>query len=162
MGTVIYFLVVVAFNSSPNHLVLGSKELFTLITASPWGKTKLWVGHCYRDMPSLLVAGTPSSFYCFGPNDLFAFNCQYFLIFLEHPHTQPLFFVLGLLNSAPLLLPGRHYLNGGLLAASAGGMVLFMLDPSYTTGMACLLGVSGLSSVMVRTNRVGNLVFFKK
>ncbi|KAJ6664057.1 hypothetical protein lerEdw1_008272 [Lerista edwardsae] len=54
----------------------------------------------------------------------------------------------GLLDSAPLLLPGRHYLNVGLLAASAGGMVLFMLDPSYTTGMACLLGVSGLSSVM--------------
>ncbi|KAE8617840.1 hypothetical protein XENTR_v10009210 [Xenopus tropicalis] len=54
----------------------------------------------------------------------------------------------GILNSAPLLLPGRHYLNAGLLAASVGGMVPFMLDPSYSTGMACLIGVSGLSSVM--------------
>ncbi|KAF7241621.1 NAD(P) transhydrogenase, mitochondrial [Varanus komodoensis] len=54
----------------------------------------------------------------------------------------------GILNSAPLLLPGRHYLNAGLLAASAGGMIPFMFDPSYTTGMACLLGVSGLSSIM--------------
>ncbi|KAM4748007.1 NAD(P) transhydrogenase, mitochondrial-like isoform 1-T2 [Rhinophrynus dorsalis] len=54
----------------------------------------------------------------------------------------------GLLNSAPLLLPGRHYLNAGLMTASVGGMVPFMLDPSYTTGMACLIGVSGLSSVM--------------
>ncbi|KAM4678340.1 NAD(P) transhydrogenase, mitochondrial-like [Discoglossus pictus] len=54
----------------------------------------------------------------------------------------------GLLNSAPLMLPGRHYLNAGLMAASVGGMVPFMLDPSYTTGMACLIGVSGLSSVM--------------
>ncbi|XP_015671704.1 NAD(P) transhydrogenase, mitochondrial [Protobothrops mucrosquamatus] len=54
----------------------------------------------------------------------------------------------GLLNSAPLLLPGRHYLNAGLLAASVGGMIYFMLDSSYTGGMACLLGVSGLSSIM--------------
>uniref|UniRef100_A0A8C6YH68 proton-translocating NAD(P)(+) transhydrogenase n=1 Tax=Naja naja TaxID=35670 RepID=A0A8C6YH68_NAJNA len=54
----------------------------------------------------------------------------------------------GLLNSAPLLLPGRHYLNAGLMAASIGGMIYFMLDSSYTGGMACLLGVSGLSSIM--------------
>ncbi|XP_008119073.1 NAD(P) transhydrogenase, mitochondrial [Anolis carolinensis] len=54
----------------------------------------------------------------------------------------------GILNSAPLLLPGRHYLNAGLLTASAGGMIPFMMDASYTTGMACLLGVSGLSSIM--------------
>ncbi|XP_058012495.1 NAD(P) transhydrogenase, mitochondrial [Ahaetulla prasina] len=54
----------------------------------------------------------------------------------------------GLLNSAPLLLPGRHYLNAGLMAASVGGMIYFMLDSSYTGGMASLLGVSGLSSIM--------------
>ncbi|KAL7980069.1 hypothetical protein Chor_001337 [Crotalus horridus] len=59
----------------------------------------------------------------------------------------------GLLNSAPLLLPGRHYLNAGLLAASVGGMIYFMLDSSYTGGMACLLGVSGLSSIMVKRNQ---------
>uniref|UniRef100_A0AAX7UP51 proton-translocating NAD(P)(+) transhydrogenase n=1 Tax=Astatotilapia calliptera TaxID=8154 RepID=A0AAX7UP51_ASTCA len=54
----------------------------------------------------------------------------------------------GLLSSAPLLLPGRHMLNASLMAASVGGMVPFMLSSSYGTGMGCLLGVSGLSTVM--------------
>ncbi|KAM8876951.1 NAD(P) transhydrogenase, mitochondrial isoform 2-T3 [Synchiropus picturatus] len=54
----------------------------------------------------------------------------------------------GILNSAPLLLPGRHVLNASLMAASLGGMVPFMLSTSYGTGMGCLLGVSGLSTVM--------------
>uniref|UniRef100_UPI00398F5CB1 NAD(P) transhydrogenase, mitochondrial-like n=1 Tax=Pristiophorus japonicus TaxID=55135 RepID=UPI00398F5CB1 len=54
----------------------------------------------------------------------------------------------GILNSAPLMLPGRHYLNAGLMAASVGGLVPFMLDPSYTTGMTCLLSVSALSTIM--------------
>uniref|UniRef100_A0A8C5DSU7 proton-translocating NAD(P)(+) transhydrogenase n=1 Tax=Gouania willdenowi TaxID=441366 RepID=A0A8C5DSU7_GOUWI len=54
----------------------------------------------------------------------------------------------GVLNSAPLLLPGRHALNAGLMAASVGGMVPFMLSSNYATGMGCLLGVSGLSTVM--------------
>lgn len=55
-----------------------------------------------------------------------------------------------MLDSAPLLLPGRHMLNAGLMAASMGGMVPFMLSSSYGTGMGCLMGVSGLSAVMVR------------
>lgn len=54
----------------------------------------------------------------------------------------------GILNSAPLMLPGRHVLNASLMAASMGGMVPFMLSSSYGTGMGCLLGVSGLSTVM--------------
>ncbi|KAF5886363.1 NAD(P) transhydrogenase, mitochondrial-like, partial [Clarias magur] len=54
----------------------------------------------------------------------------------------------GLLDSAPLLLPGRHLLNACLIAASAGGLVPFMLTDSYMTGMGCLLGVSALSGVM--------------
>ncbi|XP_069604781.1 NAD(P) transhydrogenase, mitochondrial [Ranitomeya imitator] len=54
----------------------------------------------------------------------------------------------GVLNSAPLLLPGRHALNAGLLAASVGGMIPYMLDPSYTTGITCLGSVSALSAVM--------------
>eukprot|EP00064_Thunnus_orientalis_P017681 superscaffoldBa00003824_g17767 len=54
----------------------------------------------------------------------------------------------GILDSAPLMLPGRHMLNGGLMAASVAGMVPFMLSSSYGTGMGCLLGVSGLSTVM--------------
>nr|XP_033787594.1 NAD(P) transhydrogenase, mitochondrial isoform X1 [Geotrypetes seraphini]XP_033787603.1 NAD(P) transhydrogenase, mitochondrial isoform X1 [Geotrypetes seraphini] len=54
----------------------------------------------------------------------------------------------GILNSAPLLLPGRHYLNAGLLTASIGGMVPYMIDPSYTTGLTCLGSISALSAVM--------------
>uniref|UniRef100_A0A8V5H404 NAD(P) transhydrogenase, mitochondrial n=1 Tax=Melopsittacus undulatus TaxID=13146 RepID=A0A8V5H404_MELUD len=54
----------------------------------------------------------------------------------------------GILNSAPLLLPGRHVLNAGLLAASAGGMIPYMIDPSYTTGITCLGSVSVLSAIM--------------
>ncbi|NWV44201.1 NNTM protein, partial [Grantiella picta] len=54
----------------------------------------------------------------------------------------------GILNSAPLLLPGRHALNAGLLAASLGGIVPYMIDPSYTTGITCLGSVSALSAVM--------------
>ncbi|GCB68786.1 hypothetical protein scyTo_0013874 [Scyliorhinus torazame] len=55
---------------------------------------------------------------------------------------------LGLLNSTPLLLPGRHFLNASLLAASAGGIVPYMIDPSYATGIACLGSVSALSAAM--------------
>uniref|UniRef100_A0A8C2V4Q7 proton-translocating NAD(P)(+) transhydrogenase n=1 Tax=Chinchilla lanigera TaxID=34839 RepID=A0A8C2V4Q7_CHILA len=54
----------------------------------------------------------------------------------------------GILNSAPLLLPGRHALNAGLLAASVGGIIPFMVDPSFTTGITCLGSVSALSAVM--------------
>lgn len=55
----------------------------------------------------------------------------------------------GMLNSAPLMLPGRHALNATLMAASVGGMIPYMLDPSYTTGITCLGSVSALSAVMV-------------
>lgn len=47
------------------------------------------------------------------------------------------------------MLPGRHALNATLMAASVGGMIPYMLDPSYTTGMTCLGSVSALSAVMV-------------
>lgn len=68
-----------------------------------------------------------------------------------------MFLVVGILNSAPLLLPGRHMLNAGLMAASMGGMVPFMLSSSYGTGMGCLVGVSGLSTVMVSNQRFTEL-----
>lgn len=55
----------------------------------------------------------------------------------------------GMLNSSPLMLPGRHALNASLMAACVGGMVPYMLDPSYTTGITCLGSVSALSAVMV-------------
>lgn len=61
--------------------------------------------------------------------------------------------VLGILKSAPLLLPGRHLLNAGLLAASVGGIIPFMMDPSFTTGITCLGSVSALSTIMVRSQR---------
>ncbi|KAM9338454.1 NAD(P) transhydrogenase, mitochondrial [Symphorus nematophorus] len=54
----------------------------------------------------------------------------------------------GILNSAPLMLPARHALNASLMAASVGGMIPYMLDPSYTTGLTCLGSVSALSAVM--------------
>ncbi|XP_035245889.1 NAD(P) transhydrogenase, mitochondrial [Anguilla anguilla] len=54
----------------------------------------------------------------------------------------------GMLSSAPLMLPGRHALNATLMAASVGGMIPYMLDPSYTTGITCLGSVSALSAVM--------------
>lgn len=48
------------------------------------------------------------------------------------------------------MLPARHALNASLMAACVGGMVPYMLDPSYTTGLTCLGSVSALSAVMVR------------
>ncbi|KAG5272045.1 hypothetical protein AALO_G00161050 [Alosa alosa] len=54
----------------------------------------------------------------------------------------------GLLNSAPLMLPGRHALNATLMAASVGGLVPYMMDPSFTTGITCLGSVSALSAIM--------------
>lgn len=62
--------------------------------------------------------------------------------------------VVGILDSAPLMLPGRHMLNAGLMAASMGCMVPFMLSSSYGTGMGCLMGVSGLSAVMVSLTNI--------
>ncbi|KAJ6669922.1 hypothetical protein lerEdw1_000471 [Lerista edwardsae] len=64
----------------------------------------------------------------------------------------------GILNSAPLLLPGRHMLNAGLLAASIGGMIPFMIDPSYTTGLTCLGSVSALSTVMAMNRSLANVI----
>uniref|UniRef100_A0A8C4HSG8 NAD(P) transhydrogenase, mitochondrial n=1 Tax=Dicentrarchus labrax TaxID=13489 RepID=A0A8C4HSG8_DICLA len=54
----------------------------------------------------------------------------------------------GVLNSAPLMLPARHALNASLMAGSVGGMIPYMMDPSYTTGLTCLGSVSALSAVM--------------
>ncbi|XP_010786020.1 NAD(P) transhydrogenase, mitochondrial-like [Notothenia coriiceps] len=54
----------------------------------------------------------------------------------------------GVLSSSPLMLPGRHALNASLMAACVGGMVPYLLDPSYITGITCLGSVSALSAVM--------------
>ena len=54
----------------------------------------------------------------------------------------------GLLNSAPLMLPGRHALNGGLALTNVGAMGYFLADPSFGTGCAMLGTTSALSAVM--------------
>merc|ERR1712123_383231 len=58
----------------------------------------------------------------------------------------------GNLGSNPLMLPGRHALNGSLLAANAGAMGYFLADPSLGIGMlgttAALSGVMGVTLTM--------------
>merc|ERR1712061_70214 len=54
----------------------------------------------------------------------------------------------GVLNSAPLMLPGRHALNGGLLAGNVGAMAYFLMDPSSNAGISMLGTTAALSSVM--------------
>merc|ERR1711887_421335 len=44
----------------------------------------------------------------------------------------------GNLDSAALLLPGRHAINAGLLATNAAAMGYFLMDPSQTVGLAML------------------------
>lgn len=44
----------------------------------------------------------------------------------------------GVLSSAPLLLPGRHYLNAGLLGANVIAMAAFFADPTLNSGLAIL------------------------
>lgn len=54
----------------------------------------------------------------------------------------------GVLNSAPLLLPGRHFINGGLLAGNAAAMAAFFMDPTMIGGLSCLGATAALSTVM--------------
>merc|ERR1712165_282575 len=54
----------------------------------------------------------------------------------------------GNLNSNPLMLPGRHALNAGLLAANVGAMGYFLVDPSLSVGLAMLGTTATLSGVM--------------
>ncbi|GFS41373.1 NAD(P) transhydrogenase, mitochondrial [Nephila pilipes] len=54
----------------------------------------------------------------------------------------------GLLNSAPLLLPGRHVLNSSLLGANAAAMAYYLMSSSSTAGLSCLGATSALSMLM--------------
>ncbi|KAH6927593.1 hypothetical protein HPB50_006129 [Hyalomma asiaticum] len=54
----------------------------------------------------------------------------------------------GLLNSAPLLLPGRHVLNSSLLAANVAAMAYYFMDDSLTAGLGCLGTTAALSTLM--------------
>ena len=54
----------------------------------------------------------------------------------------------GNLSSNPLMLPGRHALNAGLLAANVGAIGYFMVDPSMSVGLGMLGTSAALSGVM--------------
>merc|ERR1719402_448275 len=54
----------------------------------------------------------------------------------------------GVLDSAPLLLPGRHALNAGLLAANVGAMGYYFYDPSLNASLSMLGTTTTLSAVM--------------
>lgn len=54
----------------------------------------------------------------------------------------------GVLSSTPLLLPGRHVLNGALLAGNALAMAAFYMDPTMMTGLGLLGATAAMSTVM--------------
>lgn len=54
----------------------------------------------------------------------------------------------GVLSSAPLLLPGRHVINGSLLAGNALAMGLFYMDPTLYGGLGLLGTTAALSTAM--------------
>ena len=54
----------------------------------------------------------------------------------------------GVLNSAPLLLPGRHALNSALLLGCVASMGYFLTDPSKLAGLYSLGTTAALSTIM--------------
>merc|ERR1712002_205617 len=54
----------------------------------------------------------------------------------------------GSLNSSPLMLPGRHAINSGLMAANVGAMAYYLADPSMSVGLGMLGTTAALSGVM--------------
>ena len=46
------------------------------------------------------------------------------------------------------MLPGRHALNGTLLAGNVAAMAYFLMDPSFNVGMSMLGTTAGLSAIM--------------
>lgn len=54
----------------------------------------------------------------------------------------------GILSSAPLLLPGRHAINAGLLAGNLASMAYFYLDPSLFGGLASLSSATAFSAAL--------------
>ena len=54
----------------------------------------------------------------------------------------------GILKSEPLLLPGRHLLNSGMLLANVGALGYYMTNPGYGADMSCLGTTALLSSAM--------------
>jgi NAD(P) transhydrogenase len=62
---------------------------------------------------------------------------------------------LGLLNSAPLLLPGRHAINGSLALANVAALGTYMLTADPALGFNMLLATAALSSTMGVTLTMG-------
>lgn len=54
----------------------------------------------------------------------------------------------GLLNSSPLLLPGRHALNASLLTGNVGALIWYFADPSMNVGLSMLGTTAALSTAM--------------
>ncbi|KAK7489396.1 hypothetical protein BaRGS_00019340, partial [Batillaria attramentaria] len=54
----------------------------------------------------------------------------------------------GLLKSEPLLLPGRHMLNLGMLLGNVGAMGYFLYDDTPSVGLSMLGATTSLSSIM--------------
>ncbi|XP_055678422.1 NAD(P) transhydrogenase, mitochondrial-like [Lutzomyia longipalpis] len=54
----------------------------------------------------------------------------------------------GVLSSNPLLLPGRHWINGGLLAGNALAMGMFYMEPTMAGGLGLLGATSLMSTAM--------------
>merc|ERR1712032_591182 len=57
----------------------------------------------------------------------------------------------GNLNSNPLMLPGRHAINGGLLAANAGAMGYFLMTPELGMGITLTMAIGGADMPVVIT-----------
>ncbi|CAB3400358.1 unnamed protein product [Caenorhabditis bovis] len=54
----------------------------------------------------------------------------------------------GLIASAPVYLPARHIINGGLLAGNIGALGVYLNNTDFSTGMSMLGTTVGLSSLM--------------
>lgn len=54
----------------------------------------------------------------------------------------------GTLKSNPLILPGRHAMNAGMLLSNIGAYGYFMMDNAYASGLAMLSATTTLSSIM--------------
>lgn len=54
----------------------------------------------------------------------------------------------GVLKSNPLLLPGRHAMNLGMLLSNVGAYGYFMMDNAYASGLSMLGIATGVSSAM--------------
>lgn len=67
----------------------------------------------------------------------------------DHFHRDvDIFANLGLLDSAPLLLPARHALNSVLMLGNVGAMGTYMMSNDATLGMSMLGATTTLSSIM--------------